>query len=260
MFSISEKRNFKMNVSVTKTESNSSGKNMHHDPGYLNLMPNCPQSVESGRSKMNLIDTSSDFSKFTDLNNGMVNGGIATTSLKNVPAGIQTNAMNGFQSNGPHLLSPGMPGIPGIPSPHIMFPNGMTRLPAHINNGLVHNTTTGYISSSGISPTTCGPHLSPAGFPKLPNDVIFDPLTQTPPVFWNSIPSTPFYMPPKEEDVMLSLPRDIHPPHFLNVYPITAVPTPTLTALSPITFRPKRIISEDPNKNRKYAVSFLVFI
>ena len=180
---------------------------------------------------------------------------------KTVSQNVVLNGIHNLtMANGvPLMVSHGIPTMvtnpilsDGIP---IGLPNG---IPTNLPNGIPQNVNMNpgiSVKHPGLDPNALSRPLDGANFVNLHNDVIFDPLTQTP-ILWNHLTRTPLMVNPiKENDMTISsLPREIQPPHFLNVYPITGVPMPTLIAASPLVGKPKKSFIEDPSKNRKYAV------
>ena len=198
------------------------------------MVPNellIPQSAQANHNPAMLGHV---FPNKTVSQNGVLNGIHNLTMANGVPLMV-SHAVPTIVTN--PILSDGIP---------IGLPNG---IPTNLPNGIPQNVN----MNPGIS--VKHPGLDPNSLVNLHNDVIFDPLTQTP-ILWNHLTRTPLMVNPiKENDVTISsLPREMQPPHFLNVYPITGVPMPTLIAASPLVGKPKKSFIEDPSKNRKYAV------
>jgi hypothetical protein len=169
------------------------------------------------------------------------NKGIQTGNLSNLPNEI--------------AIANGMPLI----VPTLFPPFADSSLASGIQNIIPatlvpQNIIPGYVGKTpAANPQSAVKPLDNVAFVNVQNDVIFDPLTQTP-LLWNNLTRTPLMINPmKDEDIsMISLPREIQPPHFLNVYPITGVTMPTLIPTSPIV-KPKKSSAEDLAK-KKYAV------
>lgn len=128
--------------------------------------------------------------------------------------------------------------------------NGIT---ANHMNGVPQKLVPAFMGKPPIyDPQSVSNTADATNFLNVQNDVIFDPLTQTP-LLWNSLTRTPLVMNSAKDE--MSLPRDIQPSHFLNVYPITGVPMPTLIAATTVAGKTKKTNTEDIVKNKKYAVS-----
>ena len=171
--------------------------------------------------------------------------------------GLHNGIQIGNQNNLPNdiTMSNGMP----IIVPTLFPPFADSSLPNVLQKGIPgtvvpQNLIPSYAGKpSVVDPQNVAKPMDNVTF--VQNDMIFDPLTHTP-LLWNSLTRTPLVMNPmKDEEIsMLSIPREIQPQHFLNVYPITGVPMPTLIATHPTVIKPKKSASEDAAKNKKYAV------
>lgn len=227
-------------------ESSRISQNGFSQNGLNNLIPD-------GLSQMIRPDGNVDpLSLQSGLQNGVKNehaaGPFAVNGLQS--KGIQTGNLNNLPNE--IAIANGMPLIvPNLFPPFADSSLASGLIPATL---VSQNMIPGFVGKTPTAnPQTAVKPLDNVAFVNVQNDMIFDPLTQTP-LLWNNLTRTPLMINPmKDEDIsMMSLPREIQPPHFLNVYPITGVPMPTLIATSP-TVKPKKTSTEDLAK-KKYAV------